>query len=46
TYTFITRLELQKLKTEIAKIDDDAFVVEHSVGDIKGGMTKRRSLGD
>lgn len=46
TYTFITRLELQKLKTEIAKIDDDAFVVEHSVGDIKGGMIKKRSLTD
>lgn len=46
TYTFITRLELQKLKTEIAKIDDDAFVVEHSVGDIKGGMIKKRSLAD
>lgn len=46
TYTFITRLELQKLKTEIAKIDDDAFVVEHSVGDIKGGMIKKRKLAD
>lgn len=46
TYTFITRLELQKLKTEIAKIDDDAFVVEHSVGDIKGGMIKKRNLVD
>lgn len=44
TYTFITRLELQKLKTEIAKIDDDAFVVEHSVGDIKGGMIKKRDI--
>lgn len=46
TYTFITRLELQRLKTEIAKIDDDAFVVEHSVGDIKGGMIKKRNLTD
>lgn len=46
TYTFITRLELQKLKTEIAKIDDNAFVVEHSVGDIKGGMIKKRNLMD
>ncbi len=46
TYTFITRLELQRLKTEIAKIDDDALVVEHSVGDIKGGMIKKRKLAD
>lgn len=45
-YTVITRLELQKLKTEIAKIDEDAFVVEHSVGDIRGGMIKKRALHD
>jgi uncharacterized membrane-anchored protein YitT (DUF2179 family) len=43
-YSVITRLELQKLKTEIAKIDDDAFVVESSVTDIKGGMIKKRPL--
>jgi uncharacterized membrane-anchored protein YitT (DUF2179 family) len=45
-YTVITRLELQKLKTEIAKIDEEAFVVEHSVGDIRGGMIKKRALHD
>jgi uncharacterized membrane-anchored protein YitT (DUF2179 family) len=43
-FTVITRLELQKLKTEIAKIDQDAFVVENSVNDIKGGMIKKRPL--
>lgn len=43
-YSVITRLELQKLKTEIAKIDDEAFVVENSVNDIRGGMIKKRSL--
>jgi uncharacterized membrane-anchored protein YitT (DUF2179 family) len=45
-YSVITRLELQKLKTEIAKIDDEAFVVENSVNDIKGGMIKKRPLQD
>jgi uncharacterized membrane-anchored protein YitT (DUF2179 family) len=45
-YSVITRLELQKLKTEIAKIDDDAFVVENSVSDIKGGMIKKHPLQD
>ena len=45
-YSVITRLELQKLKTEIAKIDEDAFVVENSVNDIKGGMIKKRPLTD
>lgn len=43
-YSVITRLELQKLKTEIAKIDPEAFVVENSVNDIKGGMIKKRPL--
>jgi uncharacterized membrane-anchored protein YitT (DUF2179 family) len=43
-YTVITRLELQKLKTEIAKLDSEAFVVENSVNDIKGGMIKKRPL--
>lgn len=43
-YSVITRLELQKLKTEIAKIDHEAFVVENSVNDIKGGMIKKRPL--
>lgn len=45
-YSVITRLELQKLKTEIALIDEDAFVVENSVNDIKGGMIKKRPLHD
>jgi len=43
-YSVITRLELQKLKTEIAKIDERAFVVENSVNDIKGGMIKKRAF--
>lgn len=43
-FSVITRLELQRLKTEIAKIDPDAFVVEYSVNDIKGGMIKKRPL--
>lgn len=45
-FSVITRLELQKLKTEIAKIDENAFVVENSVNDIKGGMIKKRPLRD
>lgn len=45
-YTVITRLELQRLKTEIARIDDHAFVVENSVNDIKGGMIKKHPMGD
>ena len=43
-YTLITRLELAKLHTEIDKIDNDAFVVMHSIKDAKGGMIKKRPL--
>lgn len=41
-YSVVTRLELQRLITEIVKIDPEAFVVENSVNDIKGGMIKKR----
>ncbi|MBE0651417.1 MAG: YitT family protein [Bacteroidales bacterium] len=41
-YTVITRLELSKLKTEIEKIDADAFMVMSSIKDTKGGMIKKK----
>ncbi|MGC4099728.1 YitT family protein [Ferruginibacter sp.] len=43
-YTVVTRLELNKLNTEIEKIDPHAFVVMSSVKDTKGGMIKKRPL--
>ena len=43
-YTVITRLELNKVNTEIEKIDSNAFVVMTSVKDTKGGMIKKRPL--
>lgn len=43
-YTVITRLELNKLHTEIEKIDPNAFVVMNSIKDTKGGMIKKRPL--
>jgi len=43
-YTVITRLELNKLNTEIELIDSSAFVVMSSVKDAKGGMIKKRPL--
>lgn len=44
-FTVVTRLELNKLKNEINKIDRDAFVVINSVKDTKGGMIKKRAHG-
>jgi uncharacterized membrane-anchored protein YitT (DUF2179 family) len=43
-YTVVTRLELNKLNTEIATIDPNAFVVMSSVKDTRGGMIKKRPL--
>ena len=43
-YTVITRLEMSKLKTEIDKIDKDAFIIMTSVKDTKGGMIKKKPL--
>lgn len=43
-YTVLTRLELNKLNSEIEKIDSNAFIVMHSVKDTKGGMIKKRPL--
>ena len=43
-YTVITRLEINRLNTEIEKIEPDAFIVMNSVKDTKGGMIKKRPL--
>jgi uncharacterized membrane-anchored protein YitT (DUF2179 family) len=45
-FTVVTRLEISRLRSEIEKIDDDAFVVMHSIKDTKGGMIKKRTLKD
>ena len=43
-YTVITRLEIARLRTEIDKIDSDAFIIMNSLKDTKGGMIKKRPL--
>jgi uncharacterized membrane-anchored protein YitT (DUF2179 family) len=43
-FTVITRLELNKLNTELKRIDPFAFIVMSSVKDTKGGMIKKRPL--
>lgn len=43
-YSVITRLEINKLNTEIQKIDPHAFVIMTAIKDIKGGMIKKRRL--
>ena len=41
-YTVLTRLEINKLKKEVQRIDPNAFMVMNSVKDTMGGMTKKR----
>lgn len=43
-YTVITRLEINKLKRELDKIEPNAFVVMHRVKETKGGIIKQRPL--
>lgn len=43
-YTVITRLEISKLNAEVEKIDEEAFVVMHSIRDTRGGMIKKRAF--
>lgn len=43
-YTVITRLEMSKLKTEVEKIDKNAFIIMTSVKDAKGGMIKKKPI--
>jgi uncharacterized membrane-anchored protein YitT (DUF2179 family) len=44
-FTVVTRLEIGKLQNEINKIDPNAFVIQHTINDTKGGMIKKRVLG-
>jgi uncharacterized membrane-anchored protein YitT (DUF2179 family) len=43
-FTVITRLEINRLTTEIEKIDPRAFITMHSIKDTRGGMVKKRSI--
>jgi uncharacterized membrane-anchored protein YitT (DUF2179 family) len=43
-FCVVTRLEVQKLLTEIMRIDDEAFVIQAPIADTRGGMIKKRPL--
>jgi len=43
-YTVITKLEIARLRTEIDKIDCDAFIIMNSIKDTKGGIIKKRPM--
>lgn len=43
-FTVITRLEINRLTTEVEKIDPRAFIVMQSIKDTRGGMVKKKPL--
>jgi uncharacterized membrane-anchored protein YitT (DUF2179 family) len=43
-YSVVTRLEVSRLTAEIEKIDPEAFVIQSSIKDTRGGMIKKRPL--
>lgn len=43
-FSVVTRLEVQKLKVEVEKVDPDAFLIQHTINDTRGGMIKKRPL--
>ena len=43
-FTVITRLEVGRLRTLVRSVDKDAFIIQHSINDIDGGMVKARGL--
>jgi uncharacterized membrane-anchored protein YitT (DUF2179 family) len=43
-YTVVTRLELNRLNTELEQIDPNSFIVMSSIKDTKGGMIKKRAF--
>lgn len=43
-YCVVTRLEVTRLLFEIEKLDSEAFVIQHSIRDTRGGMIKKRPL--
>ncbi len=43
-FTVVTRLEIGRLQSLIKAIDEDAFIIQHSINDMQGGMIKKMPL--
>jgi uncharacterized membrane-anchored protein YitT (DUF2179 family) len=42
-FTVVTRLEVGTLQTIVNNIDPSAFIIQHSINDMQGGMIKKRA---
>lgn len=43
-FTFVTRLEVTKIKQEIILTDPDAVIIEQGIKNVRGGIIKKRPL--
>jgi len=43
-YTIVTRLEVNRVIREILEIDSNAFIAEHIMGDVHGGIIKKKAF--
>lgn len=43
-YCVITRLEIGTIKSLVINIDDQAFITQHSLSDVQGGLLKRNII--
>ena len=43
-FTVVTRLEVGALQNLVRSVDEGAFIIQHSINDIQGGMVKQRGL--
>ena len=43
-FTFVTRLEANKIKQELILIDPEAVIIEQGIKDVRGGIIKKRPL--
>lgn len=43
-FTVVTRLEVGTLQNLVRSVDEGAFIIQHSINDIQGGMVKQRGL--
>lgn len=43
-FTVVTRLEVGTLQNLVRAVDEDAFIIQNSINDIRGGMVKQRGL--
>lgn len=43
-FTFVTRLEVNKIKQNIISIDHDVVIIEQGIKEVRGGIIKKRPL--